>query len=202
MKLLLVASGLVHPPLTAIRQLRTLMRTRDPDLHSVGSLEALPRLDLSATRAIVLYIHHKRLSVEALSALDGFISSGGGLLALHSATASFKDSQAWFELLGGRFAGHGRVEPLRLQPPDPPDEVFAGILAFTVRDELYEHELKPGLRVHFSAEKDGLQQPMVWTRFHGSGRVCYACPGHTAGAFRSREYRLVLLRGLDWVAGQ
>ena len=41
-------------------------------------------------------------------AFDGFVRAGGGVLAIHSATASFKGSPAYFEVLGGRFVGQGK----------------------------------------------------------------------------------------------
>jgi type 1 glutamine amidotransferase len=56
--------------------------------------------------ALVIYIHHKRISQSALTSWIVFVSDGGGILAIHSATASFK-KQTFFEILGGRFIGHG-----------------------------------------------------------------------------------------------
>jgi type 1 glutamine amidotransferase len=39
----------------------------------------------------------------------------------------------------------------------------------------------------------------VWTRHHGLGRVCYACPGHRTESLRHPAMREILRRGLSWV---
>lgn len=64
--------------------------------------------------ALVLYFHHKTLSPAALTRLEAYARQGGGILALHSATASFKDCLPYFDILGGRFIGHGKVEPFEM----------------------------------------------------------------------------------------
>ena len=86
--------------------------------------------------------------------------------------------------------------------PVPESDVFAGIPAFTVRDELYIHELQPGNEVHFTAKHEGQEVPSVWTRRYGKGRVCYMVPGHTTSSMRNTTYQKVLQRGLAWVCGE
>ncbi|MBN1145952.1 MAG: ThuA domain-containing protein [Anaerolineales bacterium] len=196
--ILLIACGFFHPPFAAVRRLRSLLRVACPNLSSAASMNDLASLDLSRFAALALYFHQKRISAAALAAFEAFVANGGGALALHSATASFKDSPQYFEILGGRFTGHGPIEEITLAPA-PEDPIFGGLPPFSVRDELYLHELQPGVRPHFSAMRQGQAVPLVWTYTYGQGRVCYACPGHTAAALRNPLYQQVLKRGLEWV---
>lgn len=159
------------------------------------SLEKTPAA-LEEFSALVLYYHHKTLSDLALRRLDDFVRGGGGVLALHAATASFKGMPAYFDILGGRFIGHGRVEAIEVQQVK--EVVFGGIGDFVVRDELYLHESKPGIEVHFAAMHGGREVPVVWTHRHGRGRVCYAVPGHTSAAMGHPAYQELLRRGLKW----
>lgn len=147
--------------------------------------------------AFVLHYHHKTISDSALGRLDQFVKNGGGILAIHAATASFKESLPYFEILGGRFIGHGKVEPFEVKRVR--DDVFGGIDDFVVKDELYIHELQPGIEVHFTAKHEGQEVPVVWTYRHGEGKVCYAVPGHTTGSMRNKTYQQVLKRGSEWV---
>lgn len=162
----------------------------------VSSLERLPS-DLEPFAALVLHFHHQKISDTALGRLDNFVKNGGGILALHAATASFKDSLPYFEILGGRFIGHGAVEPLEILKVN--DSVFSGINGFTVKDELYLHELQPGIEVHFIAKYQGKDVPVVWTYRYHHGKVCYAVPGHTIGSMKNKTYQDILQRGLKWV---
>ena len=104
-RVLLVSEGLVHPPLTARRTLyRALASLEGLSIQRARTLEALPD-HINGLAALVLYIHHERVSDRALTTLDQFVSGGGGLLGVHSATASFKDRARYAEILGGHFAG-------------------------------------------------------------------------------------------------
>jgi type 1 glutamine amidotransferase len=200
---LLVSAGVVHPPLTGWIWLWRFL-TRRPEFRArrVRSLEVLPRTDLRRYRALVLYYHHDVISDAALGALDTFISGGGGALAIHSATASFKEAQRYFEILGGRFTGHGPVAPFDVQPASPEDQIFGRIPTFAVKDELYLHELVSDIDVHFLAEYEGEPVPVVWTRRHGRGRVCYACPGHRTQSLQVPGMQQILRRGLTWACGE
>jgi type 1 glutamine amidotransferase len=197
---LLVTGGLWHPPLAGRAALFQALGALDGfTFGRLRSLEQLPA-GLEQVAALVLYYHHKRLSSRALGALEAFVGNGGGVLAVHSATASFKDARRYFEVLGGRFTGHGKVASIRIEPVVGKDAPFGGIEAFTVTDELYLHDLQPGIRVHFSAAGPGGAVPVVWTHRFGAGRVCYCGPGHRAASMRHPVYQEILRRGLLWAA--
>jgi type 1 glutamine amidotransferase len=164
----------------------------------INSLEKLSA-DLEQFSAIVLHYHHKAVSPIALARLDGFAHNGGGILAIHAATASFKETLPYFDILGGRFIGHAQVETFEVRKVK--DEIFTDIGDFVVKDELYLHELKPGIEVHFVTCHAGQDVPVVWIYRYGKGKVCYAVPGHTSGSMHNKMYQRVLQRGLEWVAG-
>jgi type 1 glutamine amidotransferase len=198
-KILLVSAGVFHPPLLGRYRLRRFFDSLHGfSFEAIGSLESLPKLDLANFRALVLYYHRARISSTALEALEGFVSSGGGALAIHSATASFKDAMRYFDILGGRFIGHGPVDRIEIKPAASQETAFAGIPAFQVYDELYLHELRGPVQVQFYASHEGEQAPMVWTHRFGQGRVCYACPGHTSSSLVNPRYQQILARGLTW----
>jgi type 1 glutamine amidotransferase len=195
--ILLVTAGPLHPPRggrTAVHQ--ALARLEGFSFQQVRSLEQLPG-DVESFAALVLYFHQKTISVSALARLDSFVKNGGGILAIHSATASFKDEPHYFEIIGGRFIGHGAVEDFVVRPVK--SDIFAGVEAFTIKDELYLHELQPGIEVHFTAQHEEQTVPVVWTYHYGKGKVCYVVPGHVAASMKHPAVQEILQRGLRWV---
>jgi uncharacterized protein len=199
-RVLLVSDGWFHPPLLARRVLHHLfIRAGSYRVTLVHSLDDFPE-NSSSLSAVVLYFHHWAVSDAALKKLQGFVFKGGGLMAVHSATASFKEQPEYAQLVGGSFSGHGPVSEFECIP-EPGGGVFAGLSSFSVRDELYLHEFEPGIQVHYTSLYDGEKVPVVWTRSYGQGRVCAAVPGHTLSALHNPVYQQVLLSGLAWVGG-
>jgi type 1 glutamine amidotransferase len=197
-KVLLVTEGIFHPPLWGRIILHRFLRKMDGfAFEHVHSLEKLP-VNANKFSALIFHYHQKRISLEALARLDEYVKNGGGILAIHSATASFKQNALpYFDILGGKFTGHGKVELFEVKNQN--SEIFSGIPGFAVRDELYLHELNDSIQVHFTSRHDGKDVPVVWTNLYGNGKVCYSVPGHTSGSMKNHNYQRILQRGLEWV---
>jgi type 1 glutamine amidotransferase len=194
--ILLVTSGFFHPPYAGRLTLGQVLGQIDGfTFRQAPSLERLPA-DPDKYSALVLYYHRKTISEAALTRLESYAAAGGGILALHSATASFKGSPLYSQILGGRFSGHGPLESFEVRGRRY--DIFRGIEPFTIRDELYLHELEPGIDVHFTAMHGNGETPVVWTHRYKKGRVCYVEPGHTAASLRHPAVQEILRRGLNW----
>ena len=199
-RILLASSGLVHPSWLARRRLKHSLQTMPGYVfQQVTSLQVLPQLDMFSFKAIVLYFHLQAISASALDCLAELVRRGGGVLAIHSATASFKQEPRYFEILGGRFRTHGAIQAFTVRQTISSDDVFGHVGSFQIRDELYIHELAQEMTVHFEAMHAGTPVPVVWTRRYGAGRVCYAMPGHTAETMQHPMVHQILQRGLVWV---
>jgi type 1 glutamine amidotransferase len=209
--ILLVSQGIFHPSLLCRYWLKQgLEAARKFEIYTAPSIEVLRVLDTGPFRAIVLYFHRKTISASlaptsgALDRLDRYIRQGGGCLAIHSASASFKTEPRYFEILGGRFSSHGPVHTFTVQPVDP-GGIFSQTGPFNLHDEAYLHQFDSSApdqnTIHFTAEIDGRQEPLVWTRRHGSGRVCCCAAGHTGASMRHPILRNILIEGLQWASG-
>src|SRR5436309_13981290 len=90
----------------------------------IARLAELSRRD---TDVVMFYTMGLSLGPEQERALQAFVEDGGGLVAIHSASGSFRNSAAWTRLIGCKFARHAprlcplRVDPAGLQPPVMPD---------------------------------------------------------------------------------
>jgi type 1 glutamine amidotransferase len=77
--------------------------------------------------------------------------------------------------------------------------LFQGIRAFSIKDELYIHKYDESNTIHFIARNDNMAEPMVWTRHHGEGKVCYIAPGHRATTLLNTLMQAIIYDGLHWV---
>lgn len=199
-KILLVSSGVFHPSWLGRLWLYSFLDALgEYRIKRAHSLEAIRNQTLSQYAAMVLYFHYKNISADALQALDQYTRSGGGLLALHSASASFKSEERYIEILGGRFERHGPVQNFQVEPAPQQGPVFQNIPAFDIQDELYRHSWESENQVHFSTEIEGMHEPVVWTRSFGLGRVCYCALGHRPAIMRHPCVQQILRQGLAWV---
>jgi type 1 glutamine amidotransferase len=53
-----------------------------------------------------------------------------------------------------------------------------------------------------TGEEGGEPRPLFWARSHGKGRVFVSIPGHFTWTFDDPLFRLLILRGMAWTAGE
>ncbi len=161
---------------------------------------------------LAFYTVGQNLTPEAESALKRFVEAGGGLVAMHGATASFGNSNGWMRMVGGRFAGHAPgVYPLTLVASDPEHPIMKGLGEIRITDEEYTFRFPEGVERHViarfkerpanTAEKNG-NMDAVWTINEGKGRVVYACPGHGAETWSNPAFQKLIAQSICWAAGK
>ncbi len=198
--ILVISAGLIHPSLVARKHFSCIMQKAEGIMPVFkSSVEDLTLLAENNFHGVVLYFHRSKISSDALNALEEFVSQGGGLLAVHSASASFKQAPSYFDIIGGRFVDHGKIEKFLIYPADDGSEIYSGINSFSLYDELYIHEYQDDVKIHFYADNHGTPEPAVWTRAYKNGRVAYAAPGHCAKVMITREIEKILCQSLNWL---
>ncbi len=201
-QILVVSSGIVHPNLLCRRNLKKVLDDKTGYSFSyvteLDSLSSLPAGDFSA---VILYFQRSRISEETLNALEDFVFNGGGLFAIHSASASFKQSDRYYNLIGGKFISHGPVREFEVKPERDAGGPYPGISKFKVTDELYIHKYKEDISVHFFTEVNQKKEPVVWTRELGRGKLAYLSLGHRSAVFKSPQVANIIYNSLDWIQG-
>lgn len=193
-----VTSGLFHPSLLA--QWKLMRFLHDDKSYHVDIFPSLEKLTScrKTYKAIILYFHQKAILDITVDWMNQFVSEGGGVLAIHSAAASFKNSAAYQNFLGGKFLRHGKITTFRIQQ-ELPSYIFSPTGDFCLRDELYIHEYDEKNEIHFVTETEGRKEPVVWTRTIGKGRLVYLSLGHVAGIFDNPAVISILKDGLKWL---
>ena len=161
---------------------------------------------------LVFYTVGNRLDAEQEKALQTFVEEGGGLIAIHGATASFGNSKVWLNLTGGRFAGHAPgTHDLLISITDAKHPIMAGVEPFTIHDEEYTYRFADGVKRHViaqfrerpakTAEKNN-NNDILWTMEVGKGRVFHCGLGHDVKAWSKPEFQKIILQGIHWAAGK
>ncbi len=79
-----------------------------------------------------------------------------------------------------------------------------GIASLGLVDETYWQLTGAGVgvRVLATTVEEGEARPQAWVREVGPGKVFVCIPGHFSWTFDDPAYRLFVLRGMAWAAGE
>jgi len=158
-----------------------------------------------AADEIVFYSNNPGWSVEHAAELDAFLKRGGGLVFIHYAVDGHEHVEELAQRIGLAWRGGGsrfRHGALDLKFQAHPLAAGLGDLHFV--DESYWQLIgnKNAIQLLASDMEDGVSQPLMWTREQGKGRVFVSVPGHYTWTFDDPFFRLLLLRGIAWAAGE
>lgn len=178
--------------------LAAILRAADLGARTISDdLADLNPRNLARFDVILNYSSDLQPSDEQIDALLGAVEGGIGYVGLHAATATFRSSEAHTRLIGGRFLRHPPIRRFTVEPVAPDHPVMAGIAPFEIEDELYElGDLSDEIEILAQAEG----HPMVYTRQHGRGRVCYLAPGHDRRALARPELAQLIHQAIAWAA--
>ncbi|MFW5770652.1 MAG: ThuA domain-containing protein, partial [Spirochaetota bacterium] len=194
--ILYVATGIIHPSIPLIRKVKTMIELNGQgNITRAHSVEGLKKLQTGSYDAVVLFFHRQKISGEALDALTNFVEHGGGCLAIHAASASFKKEPGYEKFLGGKFISHDVVQNFTVTP-DTSSFLFGDVPPFNVKDELYIHRYSQEVTVHAVADNNGTSEPVIWTKKQGSGRICYFSLGHTSKSADHPVFKEIIRRGI------
>jgi type 1 glutamine amidotransferase len=156
---------------------------------------------------VVFYSANPGWSEERAKELDAYLKRGGGLVYIHWAVNGGKAQQALSDRIGLAWKdGQSKYRhgPLELAFPDAKHPIARNFDKVKFEDESY---WKLGgdpktISVVATGEEDGAAQPLMWTREVGKGRVFVSIPGHYTWTFDDPLYRVLILRGMAWAAGE
>ncbi len=196
-----IASALVWDP-GELADLLTRPASR-PDLLTVSALRwtmRAPRYSDQRSEWAYSPDEATRLAVES------FVATGGGLLALHTACVCFDDWDEWGDLLGAAWdwdgSSHQPTGSALVELSGRAHPITDALASFTLVDEIYEHlTARPGLEPLLTSTRGTRSEPVLWARAHGAGRVVVDTLGHDAASWRHPVHQLVLRRSAAWALG-
>ncbi|MBN1911946.1 MAG: ThuA domain-containing protein [Pirellulales bacterium] len=148
---------------------------------------------------------------EKISQLDAFLKRGGGYAIIHFAV--WHPDPKCVSLIGiaQQKASQYRHGPVPLDLPNPKHPICLGLPErielvdesyFNFRNDLAKATILATCRETRRGEKDPRDEPLLWTWTPGKGRVFVCIPGHYMWTFDDPMFRILLLRGMAWAAGE
>lgn len=184
-------------------QLQPVLADRGIDLVYTERLADLEPRSLAAYDALAVCANIGELPQAAEAAILEFVRGGKGLVPLHCASACFRHSAAWIDLVGDQFQKHGTGEfrTVNLVPDHP---VMQGFNGFTSWDETYVHtKHNPRGRTVLEERVEGdHHEPWTWGRQEGKGRVFYTAWGHDERTWGHPGFHNLVERGIRFAAGR
>ena len=150
---------------------------------------------------IIHYTTGLQLNKEQETGLCDFVQNGGGYVGIHSATDSFKNSDRFWEMVGGRFAGHGGGK-YTVHIYDTEHPITKGLQDFEIQDETYSHNYHKNatMRCLTRMSRGNERQSMCWISHYGKGRMFYTGNGHGRQAWANPAFQRLVVRGAYWAA--
>jgi type 1 glutamine amidotransferase len=161
-----------------------------------------------AASAILFYFWNHDWSPSRREQLDRFLHRGGGIVLIHSAVIADKDPEVLAEQIG--LSAHPqrtgyRHMPFELRIVDRDHPITRGL---PERIELLDEPYWPLIgdvsraKILASATLDGKSHPLIWAQQKGKGRIFASIPGHYTWTLNDPLFRIFLLRGIAWAAGE
>jgi type 1 glutamine amidotransferase len=162
---------------------------------------------LEVADVIVFYSNNPGWDAARAHELDRYLARGGGAVLIHYAVDGHSAVDALASRIGLAWQGgrsafrHG---PLTIDFSGSKHPITRGLDKLRLVDESYWNLVGEPTSVELlgTGIEDGQPRPLFWTRQAGKGRVFVSIPGHFTWTFDDPLFRLLILRGMAWTAGE
>ncbi len=192
-----------HEPAKRAASITPVLQRRGIDVTYTDDVAQLTKENLAKYDGVLIYRDSGDLPAANEAALVEYLESGKGVIPVHCATHTFRNSSKYTELVGGRFWKH-ETGVFRARIIDAQHPAMRGVKSFESFDETYMHnELGGDIRVLMArARDDGGYEPWTWVREQGKGRVYYTASGHDDRTWRDPGFHQLLDSGIRWACGE
>ncbi|MBA4104163.1 MAG: hypothetical protein C0485_00265 [Pirellula sp.] len=164
--------------------------------------------DLKSADVLVFY-QQGSWTPERARDIDRFLRRGGGVVYIHFAVDGGGDPTGFAERIGLAWQGQKskfRHGPLDVEfAPGSKHPIARNFDRVHFHDESYWNLVGDYDRINLLAAgvEEEKPQPLFWTfQPEVGGRVFVSIPGHFAWTFDDPMFRILLLRGIAWAAGE
>ncbi len=149
-----------------------------------------------------------RWPAAAEKGLLKFVDEGGGLVYFHSSTSAFYEWPEFKQISTGTWimdsTWHGPVSRVKVSLLTKEHPITSGMGDFFMRDELWINASQNGsfevLGIAESTEEDSGEQPAIFVKDYGSGRIFHTILGHNETALRNPGFQSLILRAVEWAS--
>ena len=201
-KVLLLVGGADYHDQPEHRKILSAFIGAEFNLTMTDNLEVLIPGTLDNYDVVVNYTTFVEPTDEQVGTLLDAVKGGKGFVGIHGATATFWNSPAYLEMIGGKFIAHDVNKEFLVQISDAravvPHPITKGVDNFTIQDELYiiEGDIT---RWEILARAEG--HAVIFNKTYGKGRIHNNALGHDARALNHLSFQRLVNNGIAWAAG-
>jgi len=173
--------------------------------------ELISSAEIRKYDCIVFYDMYQDITQDQKEGYMELLNQGIGMVFTHHALVSYQNWPAFEEIIGGKY----RLEPT---PDDPASNyrhdvdfiiktvnknhpITKGMDDFEIHDEVYGNfsvgkHVKPLLKTNHPESTSTIG----WYHQYKNSRIVYLQPGHDHHAYQNKNYRLLLLRAIEWAS--
>jgi len=147
----------------------------------------------------------RRWGKATREAIEELTTSPRGILVLHHALLAFPNWPFWSDLIGiaDRSFGFHMNQTVLVEIADPEHPVTRGLSPWTMIDETYTMaEPGQGSHVLLTTYHLNSMKALAWARSAGQARVLCIQSGHGHEAYSNRNFRILIERSIQWLAGR
>jgi len=190
-----------HRPDLRVDDITPYLAERGIYLHYTDQQSDLNLENLNNYDALMIYGNRTGLPMQQETDLLSYVNNGGGIVAIHSASATFNDSDAFVSLIGGAFKAHG-TGTFSVEHQSSTHPVLEGVPEFESWDETYVHmKHNPDKEVLSVRVEGNHEEPWTWVRDQGNGRVFYTAWGHDERTWENEGFKKLIERASRWASG-
>ncbi|MHB8957460.1 MAG: HEAT repeat domain-containing protein [Pirellulaceae bacterium] len=180
-------------------------------LVSVSTAWRMPTEEQWSTADVMVMFCAPEWTAPSLKQLEHYLELGKGLVVVHM--AMWQESPELAQLIGAAKQPQTQFRhgPLHLEVTAPNHAICRGMPEtidlidesyFDFVGDLSDAETLAISREMRPQETTPRREPLFWTLARGPGRVFVCVPGHYMWTFDDPLFRLLLLRGTAWAAGE
>jgi putative membrane-bound dehydrogenase-like protein len=190
-----------HQPMERSQQIIPYLASRGIYVHYTEQMQDLNTENLNQFDGLIFYGNQTKLNGKQESALLNYVNAGGALVAIHSASAMFPESDAYINLIGGAFKAHGTAT-FSVDHVSSDHPIISGLPELESWDETYVHMKHNPDKEVLSVRVEGEhEEPWTWVRNQGDGRVFYTAWGHDERTWGKVAFKQLIEQGLRWTVG-
>ena len=201
-KVLLLVGGSEYHDQPRHRQILSEFIGAKFDLTMTDDLGILNPDTLGIYNVIVNYTTFVNPTEKQVEALLDAVRKGKGFVGIHGATATFWNSPAYLDMIGGKFITHDPNKEFLVQTRTAgaviPHPITKDIDDFMIQDELYiiEGDIN---QWEILTRAEG--HPIIFNKMFVNGRIHNNALGHDDKALSNPSFQKLIINGITWSAG-
>lgn len=188
---------------TAERVLAGIAAARGVEVEYARTAEELrAQIGFHGLQAVFLVNTTGELPHDARESLLAWVTRGGTLVGIHSASDTWHSSPEYVEMLGAEFVSHPPDYDATVVVADPLHPATRALPSpHVLLEEIYAFaNFDPARVSRVLLTVDGV--PMAWEKRHGNGEVLYTALGHRIDVWESAWFQAHVGGIVEWMLDQ